>query len=130
MQETLKDNSVNYECPIVYKNGRYRLGKSETGPIRGKLSMNLKMNLILFFRYGGNHRSIENWNKLNQIRNAKAGHSGSDSLVERDDLFLIFEFIQFILDCKNIDDKHKNESLKVSLEDKKKALLERFNSKK
>lgn len=128
--EILENNSIIYECPIAYKNGRYNFRRVKTSPIRGKLQMDLKMHLILFFRYGQNSKAIQDWKKLNKVRNDKAGHSGIEKIVTRDDLFLIFDFIHFIFENKNVDGIHRNKSLKVSIEEKKDALMEKFNGSK
>lgn len=128
--EIKSNNSVVYESPIVREKHKYILKRGKTNPIFGRLNMDFKMHLILFFRYGGDNQIINNWVSLNKVRNSKAGHSGTNSLVSQTDLYLILDFIQFIFESKSINSLHKNKSLRVTPEEQQNALLEKFNTNK
>lgn len=126
-----KKNEKEFESPIEWnkKKKKYIFSKSIYNTYNSRLEMNIKMQLIILFRYGGDSIAIKKWKDLNWIRNNKAGHSGDKDLVNKDDVELILEFIQFVFDSKNVNTKNKLKSLDASEDDKKKALLEKYNKK-
>ena len=105
-----------YNSSISYKNYKYSIVK-EIIKFR-KIDVNYKMSAILIYRFGFSDSKVLKWKDILNLRNSKAAHAGGENAIIKNEIIMILDFIAFILDEDNANDKNINKSLDMSMGDK------------
>ena len=85
------------------------------------------MSAVLIYKFGFNNSNVLGWNKISQIRNSKAAHSGENNLIEIDEIIMILDFLCFIIDESRSNVKNINKSLDMDDKVKLDLLTKKYN---
>lgn len=113
-----------YDSAIEFAGGHYKI---HSGKYSNRyIDVNFKMSSLLLFVYGLNTSGEKEWTKVYGLRN-DISHRGT--FATNDDVFMIIDFILFIMNYENHMPVDKEKALKeISMEDKMKSLKEKFNT--
>ena len=102
------NNQPKYKSAIKFRNGNYK--KEIDNNFNRRLDTNAIISSILIFRYGLETSGEKNWTNIYDTRNSKAAHP-EKGIVTIQELIILINFIIFLLESENLNNKNYNFSL-------------------
>ena len=119
------NNQPKYKSAIKFRNGNYK--KEIDNNFNRRLDTNAIISSILIFRYGLETSGEKNWTNIYDTRNSKAAHP-EKGIVTIQELIILINFIIFLLESENLNNKNYNFSLiKPTFEESIEKLREKFS---
>lgn len=112
---------------ISFENGKYILKKSNNN----KIDINFKVSSLLIYRFGFDNSSELKWTSIYTQRNKNIAHydKTTESQINNSSIQCILNFLLYISDKQNINDKNKGKGLQINLDEKLNQLTNKYNNK-
>lgn len=107
---TSQKSAKTYQSALIFTDEKNTYTIKISDFVR-RIDTYFKVCSLLLFRYGFDSSNELYWNSINYNRNNKAAHGGSNEYVKDEELYQLLDFLIFILDDLNQNEKNVKDGL-------------------